>query len=1700
MLKRALFLASVALISGSVSASSLLDRIMARSATEDGVREVAPIGSTVEQYQTTEETFLPWALSDGKDGEAGDRIETREVTEQQVDTVKLQGLVPPILFESGEADIPDEYIEQLRGVLDSMRDRVNVRLHFVGHTDNVPLSAALQVIYEDNVGLSRERAGTTAEYFQQALGLPPESISYEGMGESRPVAGNDTAAGRARNRRVEVEVWYDEIGEKTVEREVIVAQEMNRIKICRVETVCKLSYKEGHANRAQIRNVLAPLLYDEQNLEIPPVFLEQLQEALQNLGGKQNVVIRFIGHTDNLPLHGRDERIYGTSLSLSRARAHRVALAVQEALGLSSMSIESDGRGASRPVASNDTEQGRRLNRRIEVEFWYDDPLQALPDEPQICPEHVGAETVTRVYDPPSGAIEPIYYNGTSPVIPPGYSQRLQRLMGELEGRANVRLRLIGYTSNERLDRRTANVYGDDIGLSTARARRVMDTIREEIGLEEHQAEHEGRGYVQSDDVVNSGFVESDVSRVVVQVVYDELAILDEREGLDIARLTREVDTRNPYSLNLMRITVDGRPIDDPNKGVPDVQRCTDVALDRASIQFRFDNLDFKPRLNVSAWPTTLRYRNDPATEYADNAVRFRMYSNYRAFFEQAEIRIFENEQSVRDEPLAVVAVNADGFAEWEAEFDDYRAPGKVIKYVLRVYNEEGLFDETREQQLWVVDQIDVEQYETADVERELLVGYGENRVAVQNIPLNGGAIKVYGEAIPRGYSVWLAGRPVPLGGENNFVAEELLPAGLHSVEVAVLDPQGNGELFLRDLELKKSDWFYVGIADLTVARDDTTGPAKLVTQQESPYDNSVSVDGRVAFYLDGKFGEDWRLTASADTREGPVEDLFTNFMDKSPDAVFRRMDPEYHYPTFGDDSTMEEGAPTMGKFYARLQRHENYGLWGNFKIGYTDNTLAHVDRSLYGANVHLQSRETTSFGEQRIHFDSFAAEPGTVASRQEFRGTGGSLYYLRHQDILMGSERLRIEIRDSDSNMVVGVKNLVPGLDYDIDYIQGRILLTEPLSASVPDDMLVDSGGSGGNLAYLVARYEYTPGFNDIDTLSLGGRGHYWFGDHVKLGLTASHNDEEGAESSLGAADLTLRRSAATWLKIETSQSEGDTVDTFGSFDGGYSFDTAAPLVGSDSRAAAHRLDGSLALDDVFENLPGRVTLYHQQLEAGYSAPGLVTLTDTTQQGGTVTMPVGERIQMRMKADRKSQDQGLETTAAAADVDYRLNDHWTVSSGVRVDEREDNSPVVPLTQEEGRRTDMRLQAGYDSRANWNAYGFVQDTLSTTGNRDENARVGTGGSYRVTDRFRMHGEVSGGDLGSAGRLGTEYLYSDRTNLYMNYALENERTDNGLRARRGNMNTGFRTRFSDSASMYMEERYTHGDVPTGLTHATGVDLAPSDRWNYGAHVDFGTLKDPDTAARTDRQAMGLRVGYGHAALSFASALEYRVDKREFPSDATREERTTWLLRNSLKYQINPDWRLLGKYNHADSSSSLGDFFDGNFIEASIGSAYRPVDYDRLNALFKYTYFYNLPSADQVTITNSPAQYVQKSHILSVDTLYDLTHRWSVGGKYAYRHGQLSMDRVDPEFFDSRAHLYVLRADWHFTHRWDALIEWRLLDLVDAEETRDGWLVGIYRHVGRNLKLGAGYNFSSFSDDLTDLDYKTQGLFINVVGKI
>jgi hypothetical protein len=119
---------------------------------------------------------------------------------------------------------------------------------------------------------------------------------------------------------------------------------------------------------------------------------------------------------------------------------------------------------------------------------------------------------------------------------------------------------------------------------------------------------------------------------------------------------------------------------------------------------------------------------------------------------------------------------------------------------------------------------------------------------------------------------------------------------------------------------------------------------------------------------------------------------------------------------------------------------------------------------------------------------------------------------------------------------------------------------------------------------------------------------------------------------------------------------------------------------------------------------------------------------------------------------------------------------------------------------------------------------------------------------------------------------------------------------------------------------------------------------------------------------------------------------------------------------------------------------------------------------------------------------------------VDATYDLTPRWTVGGKLAWRTGELRAARDDSApWFSSTATLAVARVDWKVVRHWDWLLELRSLEARELEDRKTGFLTAAYYHVNENLKVGLGHNFTDFSDNLTDLSYRSRGWFLNMLGK-
>jgi chemotaxis protein MotB len=108
-----------------------------------------------------------------------------------------------LFFDSGRAALKDTGKDVLKRVADAIKSYEDKAIRVVGHTDNVPISGALQKTYPSNWELSVARATTVVRFLQES-GIEPERLVATGRAEYAPVAENDSPEGRQKNRRIEI--------------------------------------------------------------------------------------------------------------------------------------------------------------------------------------------------------------------------------------------------------------------------------------------------------------------------------------------------------------------------------------------------------------------------------------------------------------------------------------------------------------------------------------------------------------------------------------------------------------------------------------------------------------------------------------------------------------------------------------------------------------------------------------------------------------------------------------------------------------------------------------------------------------------------------------------------------------------------------------------------------------------------------------------------------------------------------------------------------------------------------------------------------------------------------------------------------------------------------------------------------------------------------------------------------------------------------------------------------------------------------------------------------------------------------------------------------------------------------------------------------------------------------------------------------
>ncbi len=1059
------------------------------------------------------------------------------------------------------------------------------------------------------------------------------------------------------------------------------------------------------------------------------------------------------------------------------------------------------------------------------------------------------------------------------------------------------------------------------------------------------------------------------------------------------------------------------------------------------------DALDPVKRLNAQA--------DIVATEQG-RMIMAEAYHNYAAFTDRLEVRVFDADRSVRGTPLAVLAVTngkASGALgeDWPEE----------LSYVLRAYGSDGDFDETALKSLHNGDA----EYDLSmeDWAQQAYTAFGQNTLVKNNVTTRGGAVRVYGRNIAGGTAL-VMGQTVRVDESGRFVSEQILPKGEQQVAVELAGVNGTTHRMVRMVEVKDRDTFYVAQIEATVG--------------ERPSSDDTFTEGRVAFYVRSRLNDRWAFTATADTGEAEIGDLLNGLDDKDVSQLLRRLDPDKYYPVYGDDSTIEQDAPTSGRIYARLERDDDYLLWGNYQTNFSDTEYGRIQRTLYGAKLHWDENNATKFGDARTEVTAFLAEGGTRQGRDELQGTGGSIYYLRHGDVSIGSEIVRVETRDVVSGLVIESRRMSYGTDYDMDFIQGRILLNRPLSSTANDGRLFRDGSQSGHETVLVVDYEFSLLGAGDDSSIYGARASRWFNDLVKVGVTYNHGDDGGVESDLYEADLTLQLAAGTYIKGEIAQTEGAGVETYRSDDGGFTYarrDRGG--LANDAKAMAYAIEAATDLSDYFD-ADGRVYAYWRKREAGFAGYAENTNQSVEQYGGGMRLDVFEDFSLNARADI-FEDQTVGTNSfAEASAEYALNDNVKLSGGVSYNDNGTTSG-----------TSIGGRAEYAFNNDAHVYVFGQAGLEGDNARTTD-RAGVGGELRIGKRLLAGGEVSGGEDGLGARLSARVQSEDGDEYYAAYDLP---LQSQVASNMGTFNLGARRRFSDALSVYGEERMQFNERGlNGVTHAYGVEYKPG-KWNLNLSGELGRVND------LDREAISAGVGFKDDHMQAGITSEFRQDKNVL----TGEDRRTWLLRSTALYQMSDELRLQGKFNMVKSDLSEGtsalDFNEAEFTEASIAAAYRPVWDDRFNLLAKAVYLYDLSPSSQ-RFGGESVNYRQKSTIYSVDGSYDIHPRWTLGAKYGHRSGEVTDSRESDDFYKSSADLGVIRLDYHLTHRWDATLEGRYLSIGDGTVERTGGLAALYRHINDNAKIGVGLTYGGIEQEyLLARDDEDIGWLVNVVGK-
>jgi len=525
--------------------------------------------------------------------------------------------------------------------------------------------------------------------------------------------------------------------------------------------------------------------------------------------------------------------------------------------------------------------------------------------------------------------------------------------------------------------------------------------------------------------------------------------------------------------------------------------------------------------------------------------------------------------------------------------------------------------------------------------------------------------------------------------------------------------------------------------------------------QSDAAYRPGFYQQGKMAYYLKGKIQGKYLLTSSFDT-------------ERNQKAMFRTINQNDYYPVYGDSSQVNyDAADTQGNLYVLLEWDKSQAIWGNYAIDFNNTEFASYTRTLYGGKVDYTSVATNQYGDPRTKIAVFHAEVRQRSAHNEFLGTGGSLFYLKHRDLVEGALKVKVEVRDAVTGQALSSTDMKEGVDYNIDYSEGRILFWQPVSMAADSGQIISNNLLHGNPVYVIADYEYTVQ-NKIQEGTQGARIQQAVGQNVVAGVTYVSETQDAGKYELKGQDVLVHVGRDTTVKAEYAETQSQDNPSYVSTDGGITFTQLASANSAVGKAYGitqeSRLFDRMGLKSYYKWIGQNFSAAASSSQQGKELKGLAMTFDVTP----VTRLTATQDIQKLIANGTLQTQMQVGAQQTTTTDLQLvhdAQRLRVTAEYQRQEVQGQSAVAVTAANKPQQT-VAVKAEYDLDDKTKL--ALSHQVGVSGGKQEQATASI--ARQLTDKIAMKLEETTGTQGTATKVSTTANVTPKLAMTTDYTL------------------------------------------------------------------------------------------------------------------------------------------------------------------------------------------------------------------------------------------------------------------------------------------------------------------------------------------